>query len=130
MSEEKIKVSELPENEQKELSSLAYSLGLRGNFSGWNVATLKAKIEDLQANANKNGEAQTEGQKAEGEQKAEEQNGETVEQEANETQETELNNAGQNEETKEVEKVFNGICHICRSKVYNGVCSGCGFKRA
>ena len=54
MSDEKMKVSDLPEQEQKELIAEAYSLGATGVFTGWKVSTLKNKIEELKAQ--KNGE--------------------------------------------------------------------------
>lgn len=65
MSDEKMKVSDLPEQEQKELIAEAYSLGATGVFTGWKVSTLKNKIEELKAQKNgegtKNEEAKDEG---------------------------------------------------------------------
>lgn len=49
MSEQKLKVSDLPENEQKELIAEAYSVGLNGFFNKWGVDTLKAKIAEKRA---------------------------------------------------------------------------------
>lgn len=49
MSDEKIKVSELPEQEQKELIAEAYAVGLTGVFAGYKVTTLKAKIAEKKA---------------------------------------------------------------------------------
>lgn len=49
MSEEKIlKVSDLPEQEQKEILQQAYAAGLKGTFNGWKVETLKQKIKEVQ----------------------------------------------------------------------------------
>lgn len=49
MSEEKIlKVSDLPEQEQKEILQQAYAAGLKGTFNGWKVETLKQKIKEAQ----------------------------------------------------------------------------------
>jgi hypothetical protein len=91
--EKKIKVSELPEEEQKALISEAMSLGIQGILTGWGVETLKNKIEGIKAKKgdkpqaeqtppqteeqNGNGEQQTDGQ-SDGEQtppQTEEQNG-------------------------------------------------------
>lgn len=47
--EKKIKVSELPEEEQKALISEAMSLGIQGILAGWGVETLKNKIEEIKA---------------------------------------------------------------------------------
>lgn len=49
MSDEKMKVSELPKEEQKELIAEAYSLGLTGVLTGWKVTTLKNRIVELKA---------------------------------------------------------------------------------
>ena len=43
----KMKVSELPKEEQQALISEANALGLRGVLTTWGVETLKAKIEEL-----------------------------------------------------------------------------------
>jgi len=48
MAEEKIKVSELPEQEQKEIIAKAYAVGLKGVFNSWNVETLKNKIAEAE----------------------------------------------------------------------------------
>ena len=49
MSEEKkLKVSDLPEQEQKEILQQAYAAGLKGTFNGWKVETLKQKIKEVQ----------------------------------------------------------------------------------
>ena len=56
--EKKIKVSELPEEEQKALISEAMSLGIQGILTGWGVETLKNKIEEIKAQ--KGGNSQTE----------------------------------------------------------------------
>lgn len=46
MAEQKIKVSELPEQEQKDLIAEAVAVGLKGVFPTWNVDTLKSKIAE------------------------------------------------------------------------------------
>lgn len=79
MSEQKLKVSDLPENEQKELIAEAYSVGLNGFFNKWGVDTLKAKI------AEKRAETKPEEQKGENTQETTEETGE--EQENNSTEE-------------------------------------------
>lgn len=71
--EKKIKVSELPEEEQKALISEAMSLGIKGILTGWGVETLKNKIEGIKAKKGGNSQAeqtppQTEEQNGDGEQ--------------------------------------------------------------
>ena len=81
--EKKIKVSELPEEEQKTLISEAMSLGIQGILTGWGVETLKNKIEGIKAQKGGKPQAeqtppQTEEQNGNGEQtppQTEEQNG-------------------------------------------------------
>ena len=56
----KMKVSELPKEEQQALISEANALGLRGVLTTWGAETLKAKIEELkkkQAEAEQSGES-------------------------------------------------------------------------
>lgn len=58
----KMKVSELPKEEQQALISEANALGLRGVLTTWGVETLKAKIEELknaQTGAEQSGESTT-----------------------------------------------------------------------
>ena len=74
--EKKIKVSELPEEEQKALISEAMSLGIQGILTGWGVETLKNKIEKIKAQKGDNSQAeqtppQTEEQNGNKEQQAE-----------------------------------------------------------
>ena len=71
--EKKIKVAELPEEEQKALISEAMSLGIQGILTGWGVETLKNKIEKIKAQKGDNSQAeqtppQTEEQNGDGEQ--------------------------------------------------------------
>ena len=69
MSDENIKVSELPEKEQKELLSEAFAVGLnKGVLTGDKVSTLKKKIAELKEQ--NNGENEQNG--SNNEQKAEE----------------------------------------------------------
>ena len=69
MSDENIKVSELPEKEQKELLSEAFAVGLnKGVLTGYKVSTLKKKIAELKEQ--NNGENEQKG--SNDEQKAEE----------------------------------------------------------
>jgi len=77
-NEKKIKVSELPEEEQKALISEAMSLGIHGILTGWGVETLKNKIEEKKAQKGDNPQTeqtppQTEEQNGNGEQQTEEQ---------------------------------------------------------
>ncbi len=74
--EKKIKVSELPEEEQKALISEAMSLGIQGILTGWGVETLKNKIEKIKAQKGDNSQTeqtppQTEEQNGNKEQQAE-----------------------------------------------------------
>lgn len=76
--EKKIKVSELPEEEQKALISEAMSLGIQGILAGWGVETLKNKIEEIKAKKGGKPQAeqtppQTEEQNGNGEQQTDEQ---------------------------------------------------------
>ena len=72
MADENIKVSELPEQEQKELLAEAYGLGIKGVLVNCKVSTVKGKI------AEKKAELEGEGEKPEEE--TDEQNAETDEQ--------------------------------------------------
>lgn len=76
--EKKIKVSELPEEEQKALISEAMSLGIQGILTGWGVETLKNKIEKIKAQKGDNSQIeqtppQTEKQNGNKEQQTDEQ---------------------------------------------------------
>ena len=136
MSDEKIKVSELPEQEQKELIAEAYAVGLTGIFTGWKVSTLKNKIAEQKAQTVDEKEGENEQAPA-----TDEQNGTNDEQKDGEGEQTteEMNKADAPapEETKKAtpkkaekpEPKYDGICHICRSKVISGVCTGCGFHK-
>lgn len=159
MSEEKIlKVSDLPEQEQKEILQQAYAAGLKGTFNGWKVETLKQKIKEAQtpvADEQKETEPS-----AEPEKEGNTENGEIEEQSTEQENQTDLdpvqtepeNQPEPKQEEKapepekqekepqavkpvksEIEKTKNkglcGICHICGSKVVDGVCTGCKFFR-
>ncbi len=87
--EKKIKVSELPEDEQKALISEAMSLGIQGILTGWGVETLKNKIEEIKAKKGDKPQAeqtppQTEEQNGNGEQQTDEQTDEQGEDEQTE----------------------------------------------
>lgn len=141
MSDEKLKVSELPEQEQNELIAEAVALGMKPlNLKSYKVSTLKAKIEELK-NAPTDEQKDAEGEQnapkdeqkdAEGEQNAskDEQNGENVNNETIEETKPEPPAAEEKKApAKKPEPKVDGICHICRSKVINGVCTGCGFHK-
>lgn len=122
---EKMKVSELPENEQEALINEAKELNVRGviNAKTWCVDTLKAKIAEAKANQaspaddndDKNDSGNSEEIPVPEEKKQADVNLATppVKQEIANT-------------AKTAKKVL--ICHICRSKVENGKCTGCGFE--
>ena len=105
MSDENIKVSELPEKEQKELLSEAFAVGLnKGVLTGYKVSTLKKKIAELKEQ--NNGENEQNG--SNNEQKAEEneQNASNDEQKGEETTEEATEEQGEEkaeEETTEEE---------------------------
>lgn len=110
----KLKVSELPIEEQQALIQEAKELGIGGLLTNYGVDTLKEKIakakeeqDDKQENDQKADEGNQDGNK-------EPQGGDN----ADETQED-------NKEPQEDVKYK--ICHICRSKVIDGVCTGCGY---
>ena len=106
MSDENIKVSELPEKEQKELLSEAFAVGLnKGVLTGYKVSTLKKKIAELKEQ--NNGENEQNG--SNNEQKAEEneQNNGENEQKAEENEQNASNDEQKeevNEEATEEEK--------------------------
>ena len=86
MSDENIKVSELPEKEQKELLSEAFAVGLnKGVLTGYKVSTLKKKIAELKE--------QNDGEN--------EQNGSNDEQKAEENEQNASNDEQKGEETTE-----------------------------
>ena len=86
MSDENIKVSELPEKEQKELLSEAFAVGLnKGVLTGYKVSTLKKKIAELKE--------QNDG--------GNEQNGSNDEQKAEENEQNASNDEQKGEETTE-----------------------------
>ena len=138
MSDENIKVSELSEQEQKDLIAEAYAVGLQGTFNGWKVKTLKDKIakakgedsNDEQKGSNdeqNGGENEQNAQNDEQNGSNDEQKGEGKEPEAPKEEEKKPQKQAKKEEKPEPK--YEGICHICRSKVVNGVCTGCGFHK-
>lgn len=93
MSDENIKVSELPEKEQKELLSEAFAVGLnKGVLTGYKVSTLKKKIAELKEQ--NNGENEQNGSN-------DEQNGSNDEQKAEENEQNASNDEQKGEETTE-----------------------------
>lgn len=147
MSDENIKVSELPEKEQRELLSEAFAVGLnKGVLTGYKVSTLKKKIAELKEQNNGENEqnASNDEQKEEvNEEATEEELPEDLSDEAKEFLEGKTDELPKEAETitieeaenllkkkgGKVQKGVNGICHICGSRVENGVCSGCKFVR-
>lgn len=115
---EKLKVKDLPQEEQQALIREAKELKIGGVLTGFTVDSLKQKIADKKA---LNGDGETPAEEkdetpAEEENKDEENgDGETP---VEEKDETSFNN----------QKVTSGVCHICRSRVEDGVCTGCGFR--
>lgn len=153
MSEQKLKVSDLPENEQKELIAEAYSVGLNGFFNKWGVDTLKAKIaekrtetkpeeqkgENTQETGEENGEESTEENSEEQENDSTEENGEevivagdggvhTIPTTEEQTQEPE--EESKEEPKEEPEKLIPGekIPKKEEPRKVNGICHICGSK--
>lgn len=116
----KLKVSELPIEEQQALIQEAKELGIGGLLTNYGVDTLKEKI--AKAKEKQNG-------KQDDDQKDDEDNqdGNKEPQEDNKKDEKQkpVSEAKAKEEAKYDVKYK--ICHICRSKVINGVCTGCGY---
>lgn len=105
--EKKIKVSELPEEEQKALISEAMSLGIQGILTGWGVETLKNKIEKIKAKKGDNSQTeqtppQTEEQNGNGEQQTDEQgDGEQTEPEQQTDEQTDEQGDGEQTEPEQ-----------------------------
>lgn len=102
MSEQKIKVSELSEQEQKDLIAEAYAVGLKGVFTTWNVETLKNKIAEAKGDNSNDEQKDSTDEQNTGEN---EQNVQNDEQNADNMNEGEQNDdlipEGASEETKE-----------------------------
>lgn len=149
MSDEKTKVSDLPQEEQDALINEAKEFEVRGLYAQMKVTTLKAKIEEAKAAKENGGNEQEPAANkqapANDEQNADngEQNTENDEQSNGENEQKEP--ATDEKEEPAAPKVSKGtqrayakekdaapaktkICHICRSKVVNGKCTGCGFE--
>ncbi len=128
-TKQKLKVSDLSEQEQKELIAEAYAVGLKGIFQTWNVETLKTKIKEAKEKDEKS-ESETAEQTG-GEDEAQEKGeGETQENaEEPKAEEPKVEEPKKDKPKKEKEVKVCGICHICRSKVVDGVCTGCGFHK-
>ena len=100
MSDENIKVSELPEKEQKELLSEAFAVGLnKGVLTGYKVSTLKKKIAELKEQ--NNGENEQNGSNNEQNAEENEQNNGENEQKAEENEQNASNDEQKGEETTE-----------------------------
>jgi len=141
MSDENIKVSELSEQEQKDLIAEAYAVGLKGVLTGYKVSTLKKKIAEAKGD---NSEDEQNGSNDEQNGGDDEQNAQNDEQNSsNDEQEGDGESESDKDKKPEADKEpkkqakkeqkpepkSEGICHICRCKVVNGVCTGCGFHK-
>lgn len=133
----KLKVSELPIEEQQALIQEAKELGIGGLLTNYGVDTLKEKIakakeeqndkqdddqNDDEDNQDGNKESQ-EGDNADETQKDDDK--EPQEDNKKDEKQKPVPEAKAKEEAKKDVKYK--ICHICRSKVINGVCTGCGY---
>ena len=105
MSDENIKVSELPEKEQKELLSEAFAVGLnKGVLTGYKVSTLKKKIAELKEQNNGENEQKAEENEqnaSNDEQKGEETTEEATEEEKEEATEEQGEEKAEEETTEE-----------------------------
>ena len=100
MSDENIKVSELPEKEQKELLAEAFAVGLnKGVLTGYKVSTLKKKIAEMKEQKGENEQESSNEQNASND----EQNVPNDEQKAEENEQN-----GSNDEQKEEATEENG----------------------
>lgn len=127
----KLKVSDLPKDEQVALVKQAEELGIRGIVTGWGVDTLKEKIKNAQNQKNaENGDGDQKQENADETKTDEKENKDQNEQDL---EKVEDEKDEKEEKTKPVDEaklkanVKYKICHICRSKVIDGVCTGCGF---
>ena len=132
----KLKVSELPIDEQQALIQEAKELGIGGLLTNYGVDTLKEKIakakeeqDGKQEDDQKADEGNQDGNKEpqEGDNADENQEDDKKPQEDNKKNEKQkpVSEAKAKEEAKHDVKYK--ICHICRSKVIDGVCTGCGY---
>jgi len=116
----KLKVSELPIEEQQALIQEAKKLEIGGLLTNYGVDTLKEKI--AKAKEKQNG-------KQDDDQKDDEDNqdGNKKPQEDNKKDEKQKPVSEAKAKEEAMHDVKYKICHICRSKVINGVCTGCGY---
>jgi hypothetical protein len=144
---QKLKVADLPQDEQDKLLNEARELNIKGLVHTWNVETLQKKINEAKAKQTPAADEQTpaadeqtpatdeqtpaadEQTPAADEQTpaADEQTPATDEQ-APATPKIEKGKEQAYIKEPEVKPLKVKICHICRSKVINGKCTGCGFE--
>ncbi len=151
MTTERLKVSELPQEEREKLIKRAADAGIKNSMiATWYVDTLEAKI--AAATAKKN-EEQGSDDAAPGTDESQQTDEQTDDQNddtqtpADDEQKDDEAPADPGAETEELDNDVEPpapaaqktratqnskpqrvtICHICRGKVINGKCSGCGF---
>lgn len=107
MSDENLKVRDLPEEEKKELLAQMQEAGCKGFYLDYKVITAKQKIYEYK---NKNTEAKPQNEEIEIETSKNESNVENKQQDIIQ------------EKIKETK-----ICHICRTPRTGDVCPTCGF---
>lgn len=114
-----LKVHELPQKEQDEITAKLKELKVRGvTYGNWTVKFAKKKIEEESAKLlNNPPPGENQGTPPAGETPKTPPAGETPKTPAVETP----------KEPKAVKAEKPLKCHICRSAVTKGVCSGCGF---
>ena len=133
----KLKVSELPIEEQQALIQEAKELGIGGLLTNYGVDTLKEKIAKAKEEQDGNKEDDKKADEGNQDGNKEPQEGDNADetqkeddkdpQEDNKKAEKQkpVSEAKAKEEAKKDVKYK--ICHICRSKVIDGVCTGCGY---
>ncbi len=133
----KLKVSELPIEEQQALIQEAKELRIGGLLTNYGVDTLKEKIAKAKEEQNgKQDDDQKDDEDNQDDNKEPQEGDNTDEIQKDDDKEPQEDNkkdekqkpvseAKAKEEAKKDVKYK--ICHICRSKVINEVCTGCGY---
>lgn len=126
----KLKVSELPIEEQQALIQEAKKLEIGGLLTNYGVDTLKEKIAKAKEKQNgkqdddqKDDEDNQDGNK----EPQEGDDGDKKPQEDNKKDEKQKPVSEAKAKEEAMHDVKYKICHICRSKVINRVCTGCGY---
>lgn len=133
----KLKVSELPIEEQQALIQEAKELGIGGLLTNYGVDTLKEKIANAKAEQNDSQEDDKKADEGNQDDNKEPQEGDNADETQKDDGEKPQEDNKKDEKQKPISEakakeearkdVKYKICHICRSKVIDGVCTGCGY---